>query len=120
MRRGEATLVPLSEPASVGSRMPFEVIGSSLVSVDQLAARGVDGSALLGKVWPRETAALSLLRAYIRCLKEIRLSNGAPLIANVSEHILDLIAMACRGSERGDSTHSAIRAGRLAAILAYI
>jgi AraC-like DNA-binding protein len=53
--------------------------------------------------------------------RETGLSDGGAHMANVSEHILDLIAITCRSPERlGDSTHSAIRAGRVAAILGYI
>ena len=112
---GDGTLLVYREPASLqfvaGSYLSVRVPFSALA-----LARNVSAAAAL--CIPRDTEALSLLRAYLTNMPE---SISDPQLAQLHVgHIYDLIALAIGATEEGRhiANQRGVRAARLAAIKA--
>jgi AraC-like DNA-binding protein len=120
LRRGDATLMHLSEIGSVGSYDNLEFI-AVIVPGLELTARGagIDG-AVIQRV-PRQSEALRLLSAYIRSLERSQLCASKDAAETIRRHIIDLVALAVSSQGAlGESSLNAVAAVRLNAAVDHI
>ncbi len=115
---GEATLLRVSEPGTLGSAKTFSFT-SVLISAHELRSCGLDLDRLIARRWSRSSSALRLLKSYLGSLQKSAAALSPEVRGAARRHILELakLAAAEQLSADIDADPAAIRATRLAAAL---
>lgn len=92
LRTGDATLLSLAEPGSLGSPGISSYV--AVVVPDGASIAAGHGEALIGQTWPRALPALCLLRGYIRALAGLPAQQSLTQLA--AQHVTDLLSLAAR------------------------
>jgi AraC-like DNA-binding protein len=120
LARGDATVLHVGTPGSVGGGRAFRV-ASILCPRTELVERGVRAETTIGRRLPAASEALRLLRSYLRCLEGAALADWPEASDLVRRHVLDLVALAFEAFGRvGESALGGVPAARVAMTLKHI
>ncbi len=93
IRPGEATLLRVSEPGTLGCPKSFGY-ASVLISPLELASCGPDLDLLIAEPWPRSSGALRLLKTYLGSLQKSRAALSPKVRSAARRHVLELAKLA--------------------------
>jgi AraC-like DNA-binding protein len=118
--RGDATLMRLCAPGTMGSREGIDAV-VMVIPFAELKMRGAGIDGAVAKRVPRRAEPLRLLHGYVRSLQRSPPDASTKAYEAVRRHIIDLVALAVTPCGAvGESGLSAVAAARLDAILDHI